>query len=120
MFSRPCLEYLLSEKEIEFPYLLENNPRISFFFFSQKLRILIEFYLILLNKIWQKLRITFECGLHSSAGCFRRNTVVITLKNFDIFSEKKKMKSALECNPHSNVIRNFWEKKKEIRGFLSS
>ena len=22
------------------------------------------------------------------------------------------MKSALECNPHSNVIRNFWEKKK--------
>ena len=25
---------------------------------------------------------------------------------------KKKMKSALECNPHSNVIRNFWEKKK--------
>ena len=26
--------------------------------------------------------------------------------------EKKKMKSALECNPHSNVIRNFWEKKK--------
>ena len=27
-------------------------------------------------------------------------------------SEKKKMKSALECNPHSNVIRNFWEKKK--------
>ena len=45
-------------------------------FFSQKLRILIEFYLILLNKIWQKLRITFECGLHSSAGCFRRNTVI--------------------------------------------
>ena len=26
--------------------------------------------------------------------------------------EKKKMKSALECNPHSNIIRNFWEKKK--------
>ena len=24
----------------------------------------------------------------------------------------KKMKSALENNPHSNVIRNFWEKKK--------
>ena len=23
------------------------------------------------------------------------------------------MKSALECNPHSNVIRNFWEKKKK-------
>jgi len=34
--------------------------------------------------------------------------------------EKKKMKSALECNPHSNVIRNFWEKKKEIRGLFSS
>ena len=31
--------------------------RISFFFFSQKLRI------------------TFECGLNSSAGCFRVNTV---------------------------------------------
>ena len=31
------------------------------------------------------------------------------------------MKSALECNPHSNVIRNFWEKKKkEIRGLFSS
>ena len=32
--------------------------RISFFFFSQKLRI------------------TFECGLNSSAGCFRVNTVI--------------------------------------------
>ena len=30
------------------------------------------------------------------------------------------MKFALECNPHSNVIRNFWEKKKEIRGLFSS
>ena len=31
------------------------------FFFSEKLRILIEFLRILLNKIWQKLRILIEC-----------------------------------------------------------
>ena len=37
----------------------------------------------------------------------------LTNKHFFLVWKKKKMKSALECNPHSNVIRNFWEKKKK-------
>ena len=36
------------------------------------------------------------------------------------FLGEKKMKSALDYNPHSVVIRNFGEKKNEIRGLFSS
>ena len=69
------MPFSCSQGSICIPYSFEYNVRIVFFF-SEKLRILIEFLRILLNKIWQKLRITFECGLNSSAGCFRRNRVL--------------------------------------------
>ena len=45
-----------------FVYPINSNTMcVLYFFFSEKLRILIEFCQILLNKIWQKLRILIEC-----------------------------------------------------------